>query len=161
MLLYKFSYDCWQSMYILLQNNRLIKLLWIYMLLYYIKEKVTEKKCSVIFIWKALTWNAFLRVWNGNPLQYSCLRNPMDRGAWWATVHEVTELDTAERLSTQHGMQSDTFKILPWVPVSSIIWYFFSKLRTTVDKDSGQSTNFDKLDKDLIKLAKDSGQSTM
>ena len=23
---------------------------------------------------------------NGNPLQYSCLRNPMDRGAWWATV---------------------------------------------------------------------------
>ena len=32
---------------------------------------------------------------NGNPLQYSCLRNPMDRGAWWATVHKVTkELDT-------------------------------------------------------------------
>ena len=25
---------------------------------------------------------------NGNPLQYSCLGNPMDRGAWWATVHE-------------------------------------------------------------------------
>ena len=24
---------------------------------------------------------------NGNPLQYSCLRNPMDRGAWWAMVH--------------------------------------------------------------------------
>ena len=35
---------------------------------------------------------------NGNPLQYSCLENPMDRGAWWATVHEVTELDTTERL---------------------------------------------------------------
>ena len=29
---------------------------------------------------------------NGNPLQYSCLGNPMDRGAWWATVHGVTEL---------------------------------------------------------------------
>ena len=28
---------------------------------------------------------------NGNPLQYSCLRNPMDRGAWWATVHNVTK----------------------------------------------------------------------
>ena len=26
---------------------------------------------------------------NGNPLQYSCLENPMDRGAWWATVHRV------------------------------------------------------------------------
>ena len=24
---------------------------------------------------------------NGDPLQYSCLENPMDRGAWWATVH--------------------------------------------------------------------------
>ena len=24
---------------------------------------------------------------NGNPLQYSCQKNPMDRGAWWATVH--------------------------------------------------------------------------
>ena len=27
-----------------------------------------------------------LREGNGNPLQYSCLENPMDRGAWWATV---------------------------------------------------------------------------
>ena len=35
-----------------------------------------------------------------NPLQYSCLENPMDRGAWWATVHRVTELDMAEKLST-------------------------------------------------------------
>ena len=31
---------------------------------------------------------------NANPLQYSCLENPMDRGAWWTSVHEVTkELD--------------------------------------------------------------------
>ena len=28
---------------------------------------------------------------NGNPLQHSCLGNPMDRGAWWATVHGVTK----------------------------------------------------------------------
>ena len=33
---------------------------------------------------------------NGNPLQYSCLEESMDRGAWWATVHGVTkELDMA------------------------------------------------------------------
>ena len=29
---------------------------------------------------------------HGNPLQYSCLENPMDRGAWWVTVHGVAEL---------------------------------------------------------------------
>ena len=28
---------------------------------------------------------------HGNPLQYSCMENPMDRGAWWATVHEGTK----------------------------------------------------------------------
>uniref|UniRef100_A0AC11EA65 Uncharacterized protein n=1 Tax=Ovis aries TaxID=9940 RepID=A0AC11EA65_SHEEP len=28
---------------------------------------------------------------HGNPLQYSCLENPMDRGAWWATVHRVAK----------------------------------------------------------------------
>ena len=42
---------------------------------------------------------------NGNPLQYSCLGNPMDRGASWAAVHEVTK--TRPRLSTHactHGM---------------------------------------------------------
>ena len=34
---------------------------------------------------------------HGNPPQYSCLENPMDRGAWWATVHRVAELDMTER----------------------------------------------------------------
>ena len=31
---------------------------------------------------------------NGNPLQYSCLENPMDRGAWWAAVHGVAKSRT-------------------------------------------------------------------
>ena len=35
---------------------------------------------------------------NGNPFRYSCLENPMDEGAWWATVHEITESDMTERL---------------------------------------------------------------
>ena len=43
---------------------------------------------------------------NGNPLQHSCLENPMDRGAWWATVHggrghkELDESDMTECTST-------------------------------------------------------------
>ena len=35
---------------------------------------------------------------NGNPLQYSCLENPMGGGAWWATIHWFAESDTTERL---------------------------------------------------------------
>ena len=31
---------------------------------------------------------------NGNPFQYSCLGNPMDKGIWWAIVHRVAESDT-------------------------------------------------------------------
>ena len=38
-------------------------------------------------------------VGNGNPLQYFCLENFMDRGAWWASVHGVTESNVTERLS--------------------------------------------------------------
>ena len=37
---------------------------------------------------------------HGNPLRYSCLENPMDRGAWRATAHAVAELDTIESLNT-------------------------------------------------------------
>ena len=39
---------------------------------------------------------------NGNPLQYSCLENPMDRGAWWATVHGVTKGQTPHTHTYTH-----------------------------------------------------------
>ena len=43
-------------------------------------------------------------VGNGIPLQYSCLENSMDRGAWQTTVHEIAESDTTEQQSTaQHS----------------------------------------------------------
>ena len=40
---------------------------------------------------------------DGNPVQYSCLANPMDRGSWWATVHGVAELDMTEVTEHTHA----------------------------------------------------------
>ena len=57
---------------------------------------------------------------HGNPLQYSCLENSMDRGAWRATVHGVTELDLTEPLNT------DTHIAIPrMVEISSCQLHMF------------------------------------
>ena len=40
---------------------------------------------------------------NGNPLQYSCLENPVDRGAWWASVHRVTQSQTQLKRLGMHA----------------------------------------------------------
>ena len=42
---------------------------------------------------QSLGWEDSTAGGNGNPPQYSCLENPMDRGAWQATVHRVAESD--------------------------------------------------------------------
>ena len=44
------------------------------------------------FFWQLVA--TFLGEGNGNPLQYSCLENPMDGGAWWVTVHGVVKSRT-------------------------------------------------------------------
>ena len=66
---------------------------------------------------------------NGNPLQYSCLENSMDRGAWWTTVHGVTEsltrlsdltftlMDCSPQGSSVHGILQA--RIVEWVAISS------------------------------------------
>ena len=48
------------------------------------------KKIGVLIWWL----QGFNGEGNGTPLQYSCLENPMDGGAWWATVHGVAESQT-------------------------------------------------------------------
>ena len=40
---------------------------------------------------------------HGNPLQYSCLENPMDRGVWWATVHGVSKSWTGQKQMSMHA----------------------------------------------------------
>ena len=49
---------------------------------------------------------------NDNPLQYPCLENPMDRGAWWAIVHGVSQSQTRlKRLSSNSSEDLDTWKL--------------------------------------------------
>ena len=49
---------------------------------------------------------------NGNIFQYSCLGNPMDRGAWWATVHRVAkELDMTYRLNNNNNLTTLEFLV--------------------------------------------------
>ena len=71
---------------------------------------------------QTLGWEDSLEEGHGNPLQYSCLENPMDRGAWQATVHGGRkELDLTEQPSIAHddtrgqrrGLYRDAATMLP------------------------------------------------
>ena len=66
-------------------------------------------------------WQAIVREGNGTPLQYSCLENPMDGGAWWAAVNGVAKSRT--RLSNFtftfhfHALEKEMathFSVLAW-----------------------------------------------
>ena len=46
-----------------------------------------------------------IREGNGNPLQYSCLENPIDGGAWWAAVYGVTQSDMIEVMQQEQQYQ--------------------------------------------------------
>ena len=52
-------------------------------------------------------------VGNGNPLQYSCLENPMDRGAWQAAVHRVTKSRMLLSIYTDTDTDTDTETDIP------------------------------------------------
>ena len=64
----------------------------------------------------------FLGKGHGNPLQYSCLENPMDRGARWATVHGVIESDTTEVTECTHTM----FSLSPLYISTTLIMFAIS-----------------------------------
>ena len=50
-----------------------------------------ESACDAGYVVLIPEWGRSPGEGNGNPLQYSCLENPMDEGAWWATVHGVAQ----------------------------------------------------------------------
>ena len=55
---------------------------------------------------------------HGNPRQYSCLENPMERGAWWATVHGVAELGVTYQLSNNNLGVVRVKKTQSWTELS-------------------------------------------
>ena len=71
---------------------------------------------------------------HGNPLQYSCLKNPMDRAAWWAIVHGVTKSPTRQKWLSTHARVSlgcEIFSVKTrefptnwdgWSPYLPLIW---------------------------------------
>ena len=75
----------------------------------------------------SLGWEDPLGEGNGNPLQYSCLENPMDRGAWWAIVHGFTkELDMTKQLNNNNnGMRWGMYYFLyKWLQFANISFVF-------------------------------------
>ena len=65
---------------------------------------------------------------NGNPLQYSCLGNPMDRGAWRATVHRVAGSDTTELLTVEIGSLNEGHRsewFWAWTSRTYSLFYVF------------------------------------
>ena len=84
---------------------------------------------------------------NGTPLQYSCLENPMDRGAWWATVHGVAKSQTRLRdltfISLSNSMKSH---ILP-----EVILYFTVFQQDPSPPLNGENIFSDELKRELSK----------
>ena len=91
---------------------------------------------------------------HGNPLQYSCLENSMDRGAWQATVHGVIELDTTEKLSHEWLWHPHSFGKIPWRRAWQPTPGFLSGESPWTEEPSGlQSTESQRVGQDWSNLA--------
>ena len=66
---------------------------------------------------------------HGNPLQYSCLENPMDRRAWWATVHRVAKSRTQLKQFSRHAQKQTLHQDFNLVPSVSPVGPFIKVLQ--------------------------------
>ena len=82
----------------------------------------------------------------GNPFQYSCLGNPMDRGAWWAAVHRVTKSWTQVKRLSSHAKAVNTINQSDGLDT----WWRGFPLRALLETISAAS---------LLRLAQTSGLS--
>ena len=76
---------------------------------------------------------------NGNPLQYSCLENPMDRGAWWATVHGVAKSRIwLSDFTSLHSTWNVHFflvgQYLLYMTLYVICWLFWTNIPNTISQ---------------------------
>ena len=71
----------------------LIRCIWAVLMAQPAKDPPAMQETQETWV-QSLDWEDSLEEENGNPLQYSCLKNAMDRGAWWATVQRVTKIQT-------------------------------------------------------------------
>ena len=82
--------------------------------------------CWKVVIWRLKVLNQQISVgeWNGNPFQYSCLENPMDRGAWWATVHGVAKSRTrlSDFTSLHQYLKSRYWSVYIKWKCQSVVW---------------------------------------
>ena len=90
---------------------------------------------SMGLLWVRCDWATSLSLscigeGNGNPLQYSCLENPRDGGAWWAAVYGVrTELDTTEATwqQQQHWFSDKRLNQLNYLQVyQANLWFIWN-----------------------------------
>ena len=93
---------------------------------------------------------------NGNPLPYSCLENPIDRGAWWATVHVVVRV--GHNLMTKppprtyiytHKIRVHAYCFVSGQKTHFFSWYFtmFSKLQNTLCNQEKKNVFINKLNR--------------
>ena len=61
-------------------------------------------------------WGRSARKGNGNPLQYSCLRNPVDRGVWWTTVHKVAQCQAWLSMCIYLSIYLSNMRTTSWPP---------------------------------------------
>ena len=72
---------------------------------------------------------------NSNPLQYSCLENPMDRGAWWFIVYRVAKSQTRLNTHTHSKKSTNIWSVLDLPPfsrrygITQMIWSVPEKVR--------------------------------
>ena len=70
---------------------------------------------------------------HGNPIKYSCLENPMDRGAWWATAHKVAKSWTQVKQFNSSGAGSLSWGLQVQTPELSIDYFSSSSLRLPIN----------------------------